>query len=1813
MEGADEEVSNEVDKHIVEMEFKNAEFEKNASKTLSTLEALRAKLRSNFSTKAAEDLNKSIKSIDVSPVVKGLETVQLQFSALQIAGKRIIENITDAAMRGIADVKNKLTGVLNLIKTGGANRAQNIEQAKFMLKGFGIEWSQIEADINYGVQDTAYGLDAAAKVASQLVASNIQMGDDMRQALRGISGVAAMTNSTYEDIGRIFTQVAGQGRLMGDQLLQLSGRGINAAATLAKSINVTEAEVRDMVSKGKIDFNTFAKAMDDAFGEHAKDANNTFSGALSNTRAALSRLGADIQTQKFETFRVILLKVTAKLKELKKAIKPVEDGIKSAMDAVGKLVEYLIERVNITGMVESLAPKILKVTDTIKNFANTAKSYIQELDNSKPVNFIDNLTKTAETVKEIVEFTQEEIDLAKRIWETGEGGNGEERVRYIESLGEKYKNTQAAVDKFIESGYNWDALVNKTASDTGKAVDAVNGFVGPINSTKTKPSGIYLIIDSLHNGFRVIKNIAGSGKNLLKVIFNSLNGTFGDHSLLEGVNGITSKIADLSDKLYISEKRASKGKPIFDALFTVLKFGAKIVVSAAKGIGNIALVLANIINKARDSKLVKGLLEAIGNAIKGIITGVTNLYTKLRESDAWNKIINTIKTIGIWLGEKIIDSLNLFGTVASKIGDGVVPIFEKLVGHVKSIGEESEKGHPWLEKIKEFFTKDALKDSWLTRLKDTLKDIFCEGKDTFQAAFNKGSDFINGLISGLKNISEDDLEKIVKLLGNVALTISTIRWLYSMTKVNKSFSDMTKGFTEVFEALNITIKKYGKRADADRFKMFATSIAIIVGSFIALMAAFAALEYYNFDVDSIYKKVLTVVGLTTLITGIVMVLVSWLEKAKDINQVGNKTFNVFSNMKTPTFALVIFSFAYFLKTIIQAIMTLYRVSQEDDFSIKKVAVISGVIAAVLTLIGVFAGFAIKFSKNTNKISGLATTMLGMAILIRSLVGSFKTVLKAVKNAELMDVAEATGIIEALMIPLLVFGAGVVAITSFAKQSAMTSNPFKGMMGMFIGLAVMLRVGLVPLLNAIYDVRKKGSKGTAAINDLKSILKGILIFIGIVVGLLAVLDRFVSYGGKEIGTEFVDGKMVGAVTGGGFNTSSKGGLIWGVVGIIGALAAMFAAIGYVVKKMKGVDASSLETFKSMTTTLMVIIGILATLAGVASAVPAIGQGVTAGLLALAAVIAAMGVAMVGAGYGFKAFETGLRELINSLPDMIDSLLNFFKKVKDQRQEIIDGIGALVTTFLEGITVAFVSWAKGWSKAIPIMVATIFDSIIVTLNSVADQFLTRSDEVIDAADRFAMGILYFLSLAVDKVRERGKGLFGDIIGHLLVENMNPMVRDMLGWDIEDFEYTGPDPEELRAEMEEKGKTSAQYFYDTYYAGMAQGIDEYSAPDNGLFVEKILENGFDTSNMPNWAQGLLGDKVEDVNKYLKNNFTNKLTLGEINIDDITQGMMGDMDAINEKMGVTFNPDVFQNMFEGVDLSDPDALNQALDAIEGFDFDSDAIMADWSDDMTEYGSTGFSNFTEGMEKKEEQVQQMATQISDNLVDKLESYEPKMYVAGKYLLDGFNAGLADEEGTRTTYKNVAEMVRSARRKLEEEAEIHSPSRVFMRLGRFVTLGFAEGIGNTIGAATQASKDTGEAAIMSMRETIKRMSLEAADTLDASPRITPVLDMSNLTQGMNEINGMFDTTRSYKLGAITSTEANAATSRKVNAVYQNGSGFDDSNTVASINSLRGELAGLKDSISGMQVVMDGRALVGQIATPMDKALGKKVLAGRRSK
>lgn len=340
---------NEVDKRVVQMEFDNKKFEQNVSETIKSLQKLDEALKINSSTDGLEKTGKSANKLDkeLSNVNDTLVDTRDHFSAIEVIGVTALATLTNSAVKAGAKIAKSFNKPLSLAISGGISRSQNIENAKFMLRGLGVAWADIYEDIDYGVKNTAYGLDAAAKVASQLVASGVSLGDNMKHVLRGISGVAAMTNSTYEEIGSIFTTVAGQGKLMTMQLRQLEARGLNVAAQLGKVqgefFGKTEAEIRQLVSDGKIGFQAFADAMNEAFGEHAAEANKTFSGALSNTRAALSRLGEAFATPTFEMFRKVLVATIPVINKIKDVMFPLIGNYEYATKALSDYITKFLE------------------------------------------------------------------------------------------------------------------------------------------------------------------------------------------------------------------------------------------------------------------------------------------------------------------------------------------------------------------------------------------------------------------------------------------------------------------------------------------------------------------------------------------------------------------------------------------------------------------------------------------------------------------------------------------------------------------------------------------------------------------------------------------------------------------------------------------------------------------------------------------------------------------------------------------------------------------------------------------------------------------------------------------------------------------------------------------------------------------------------------------------------------------------------------------------------------------------------------------------------------------------------------------------------------------------------------------------------------------------------------------------------------------------------------------------------------------------------------------------------------------------------
>lgn len=328
-------MSQEIDKRVVEMQFDNKQFEKNVQTSLNTIDKLKMAL--NFDgAKGLDSITQAAKKMDLSNITNQTERVQVSFSALQVAGMTMVSELTKSFMNFGKNLWNISFGQM---KSGGMARSLKIEQADFKMKALVDKMDRFKDNaagatqyikemgeaIDWAVTGTAYGYDSAASVAAQLMASGHDDVEQMRKDLRAVAGAAAMTGRSYDDMGRIFAAVAGQGRMMGDQLLQFSAGGINAAATIADYLGKSEKEVRDMVSKGQVDFQTFSDAMYDAYGEAAGKADETYAGVLSNVKAQLSRLGQRFAQPYIKNMIPFLQQLKASIKGISNVLSPIAE------------------------------------------------------------------------------------------------------------------------------------------------------------------------------------------------------------------------------------------------------------------------------------------------------------------------------------------------------------------------------------------------------------------------------------------------------------------------------------------------------------------------------------------------------------------------------------------------------------------------------------------------------------------------------------------------------------------------------------------------------------------------------------------------------------------------------------------------------------------------------------------------------------------------------------------------------------------------------------------------------------------------------------------------------------------------------------------------------------------------------------------------------------------------------------------------------------------------------------------------------------------------------------------------------------------------------------------------------------------------------------------------------------------------------------------------------------------------------------------------------------------------------------------------
>lgn len=1755
-------MSKTIDQKVVEMQFDNAQFEKNVSTSMSTLEKLKQSLNFDGASKSFENIERAANNVSFEKIASGVEALENRFSTMGIAGMRVIGNMTDAM---IGFVKKGINFVTDSVIQGGKKRAMNLENAHFQLQGLLKDEAAVQAimkNVNDSVDGTAYSLDAAAKVASQYAATGMRAGDKMFSALRAVAGVAAMTNSEYEETGEIFTTVAGNGRLMGKQLNQLASRGLNAAATLATYLNKSESEVREMVSKGKISFETFAAAMDDAFGEHAKKANETFTGALSNVKAALARIGALFISPLIEqngAFVKLFNTLREKINDIKSAMVPIADSVtKTVMNMANKLSGF-IAKIDAKMLIESLknsldglmsiikpikeafieifppitAQHLLKITEYIRDL--TAKFKLNDKQAAKLKSTFKGLFSIIKLgISVVTKIVSAVATLVGKLF-----GFSGSILDITGSLGDFVSRIITSITKSNLFGKS----VDKITGFLGKAIDKTKEFTEAITNKIKLPNYFDKFVNVIKKIGEVISKVAkkvssaasGIGKAIWDIFLNG-----GLDNLVGLVNGgiFTSFLLDL--------KEFTEG----------LKDFKKEAKKEAKNSGGIKDSIVKVLNSVKD---------CLEDWQKNIKAG-----TILKIAIAVAVLAAALLTISKVPVEKLGTSL---GAVTALFGEtlGALALFEKINGDyngaykavaiivamslsllilASAVKKLSDLG--WEGLAEGVIGVSAL----MYALVGAAKLMSKGGKDISKGAYQLVimAVALKIMASVCKDLSKLSLEGLGKGVSSIAVILLEFAGFAALMQLIDTDELMRSSFSLILIGVAMEIfadacAKFGNMEWVDLGKAGAAIAGILL-----IASGFGKLSQYSGDIKN-SSIALILIGVAMEIFADVCTKfgqLEWEQLAKagaaiagilmlvnDFNSISEESGD---DIIKSAISLAIIGVA--LEILQDALGKMGNISWEEYG--KQMAVLGGSLAIL--------SIAIRAMKDSIEgaaaliITSVALTILAGALAILGAMSWGSIIKGLVAIAGTLAILGVAGYLLEPLVPVIVAltgavalfglgclaaGAGVVILS--AGLTALSGALVAAATGIISALTIIV-VGILKIIPSIIEVltdtivviceviTRSASAIGKALKTLILVLVDVIvecvpaIALGALKLILGVLESLAKYTPQIIDLLFKF--LIGVLEGVAKNLPQL---------IQAAVDVFMSFFSGVVEALKKIDKETL--IKGIAA-----VGILAALMTALAATALLAPAAMIGVFAMGTIVAEL--AFVLATLGGLAQIPGLEWFISQGGNLL--------------QKIGTAIGQFIGGLIGGIS-------KGIASSLP-EIATDLSKFMVNLTP----FIVGA-KMIDASVLENVGTLakvILLLTAADIVNGIASFISG---GSSLADFAEQLVPFGEGMKKYAAAVSGINASDIQASA-----NAAKYISDVANAipksgGLAQLI--FGGNDLGDFATKLTDFG---SALKGYGEAVTGLNVEgiansvivakglsDVANALPETGVMQTLFGSKNISSFGDKIakFGEsMKKYSESVSginatsITASATAFKSLVslakesEGVDFGNLKSLGKNLKSISKSAVDKFiSAFSDSSSKVSSAGSKMTDSFIKGVESKESllvgvgknMASKFASGISQNTkaikdsfsavlkaaISLIKSYYSQFREAGKYAVDGFADGIsANTYKARAKAKAMADAASEAAAKALDE---RSPSKVFYGIGDYAGVAFVNALKDHTTKAYKASFEMASKAKSGLSDAVAKISDVINSDIDAQPTIRPVLDLSDVRAGASSISGMF--------------------------------------------------------------------------------------------
>lgn len=611
-----------VDERVVEMQFKNEDFEKGVRKSLISLKNLKQGLNLDKSTKSLSNLESTANNFSMKNLASSVASISDRFSTMGIIGMTALQNITNSAIATGKTLVSALT--IDPVKSGFQEYETQINAVQTILantESKGTTLDQVNAaldELNRYADMTIYNFTEMTRNIGTFTAAGVDL-DTSVAAIKGIANLAAVSGSNSQQASTAMYQLS-QALAAGTVKLQDWNSVVNAGMggqvfqdALKETARVhgvaidqmikDEGSFRETLSKGWITSDVLTETLAKFTGDLNESQLKTM-GYTDEQIASIIKMG--------KTANDAATKV--------KTVSQLFDTLKEAMQSGWtQSWEYIVG--NFDQAKESLTAVSDVLSNIINNSANKRNDLLQDALTSNYDKFIKTIndagmetTVFQDRVKTAINENGGDADVLIQKYGTLEkairagavssdllkkslGGMSKDslnidRLLHFKDAGDDVKNIQEALKQlgYNLSKYGTDGLIGSETTEAIKAFQqAVNlsddGVVGPdtikalqdaVSSTDKLKSNVDEMLDDItKKGGRDlgIETIGYAWKGLIRIAHDvkaAYKDIFPKEFTSDDLYGIIQKLHDLSFNLLYNSETSDQLQRSFKGLFAAL-------------------------------------------------------------------------------------------------------------------------------------------------------------------------------------------------------------------------------------------------------------------------------------------------------------------------------------------------------------------------------------------------------------------------------------------------------------------------------------------------------------------------------------------------------------------------------------------------------------------------------------------------------------------------------------------------------------------------------------------------------------------------------------------------------------------------------------------------------------------------------------------------------------------------------------------------------------------------------------------------------------------------------------------------------------------------------------------------------------------------------------------------------------------------------------------------------------------------------------------------------------------------------------------